>query len=220
MTHPTEHRLRADARRNRDQIIAAARTVFVTAGTDVPMEEIARRAGVGVGTLYRRFPDRGALVRAVARETLAAVQRDARTAVAEEPTAWAAFARLVTGCPGVRLTVRLAARSGPSWTAAQEDPEVARLRSECLALLDEIVHAAQAEGTLRPDVDAADVARLLALLFREDPGDSGVVSERIVGLVLDGLRAGPVSGSAADAGRSSRWSGWAPPAGRSARTPR
>ena len=55
-------RLRADARRNRDRIIAAARTAFAEQGTDVPMEEIARAAGVGVGTLYRRFPDRDSLI--------------------------------------------------------------------------------------------------------------------------------------------------------------
>src|SRR5690606_40530256 len=61
-------RLRADARRNRDRIIAAARTAFAEQGTDVPMEEIACAAGVGAGTLYRRFPDRDSLILAVRSE--------------------------------------------------------------------------------------------------------------------------------------------------------
>nr|WP_238440965.1 helix-turn-helix domain-containing protein [Frankia sp. AgW1.1] len=66
-----ETRLRADARRNRDRIIATAKLAFADDGPDVPMEEIARLAGVGVGTLYRRFPDRDALVVAVVRDSLA-----------------------------------------------------------------------------------------------------------------------------------------------------
>ena len=58
--------LRADARRNREHVLAAAREVFVEQGADAPLDEIARRAGVGIATLYRRFPDRAALLRAVA----------------------------------------------------------------------------------------------------------------------------------------------------------
>src|SRR5690349_16231486 len=88
--------LRADARRNREQIIAAAKKMFLEFGPDVPMEEIARGAGVGVGTLYRRFPDREALIRAVARDNFEVVLAEARTVAAEEPSAWQAIVRLLT----------------------------------------------------------------------------------------------------------------------------
>src|SRR5205085_5125615 len=66
VTNSGSTRMRADARRNREQIVAAAREIFAERGLEVPMEEIARRAEVGVGTLYRRFPDRVALIEAVA----------------------------------------------------------------------------------------------------------------------------------------------------------
>ena len=85
--------LRADARRNRDQLVDAAGALFAERGPDVPMEEIARRAGVGVGTLYRRFPDRDALVRAVAYESLQRVVANARSAAGEPDVRRAALPR-------------------------------------------------------------------------------------------------------------------------------
>src|SRR5881227_3330880 len=91
MTADPDTTLRADARRNRDQILAAARSIFAAQGPEVPMEEIARAAGVGVGTLYRRFPDRDALIRAVAVENFERVLTDARAAAKEEPSAWLAL---------------------------------------------------------------------------------------------------------------------------------
>src|SRR5690349_8273462 len=77
--------LRADARRNREQIIEAARTLFLSLGPDVPMEEIARAAGVGVGTLYRRFPDRDELVKAVSLDTFSRLAELAARVEHEEP---------------------------------------------------------------------------------------------------------------------------------------
>ena len=74
--------LRADARRNREQLLLAARDVFVERGPDAPLEDVAQRAGVGIGTLYRRFPDRQALLRAVALDVLARVTAEAHAALA------------------------------------------------------------------------------------------------------------------------------------------
>src|SRR4051794_29077547 len=108
MTADPETPLRADARRNRDQIIAAARVIFVEQGADVPMEEIARTAGVGVGTLYRRFPDRDALIRAVAVDNFDRVLIDAKAAAEEEPTAWAALVWLLHQSVELQLSVQLA----------------------------------------------------------------------------------------------------------------
>src|SRR5258708_7601532 len=84
-------RLRADARRNRDQILSAARDVFVEVGPGAPFDAIARRAGVGIATLYRRFPDRQALMRAVVLDVVGHVGHEARVALSEEPDAFTAL---------------------------------------------------------------------------------------------------------------------------------
>jgi AcrR family transcriptional regulator len=197
MTVEPETRLRADARRNRDQIMAAAKAVFAEPGPDVPMEEIARRAGVGVGTLYRRFPDRDALIRAVAQENFGAVLDDARAATAEEPTAWDALVRLLGRSRDLRLSVRLAVLSPPAWVAIRDDPQTQRFRDGLMTVLDDLVRGAQAEGVLRTDVGAGDVAALVSLLLRRVPADNDDVAElileRALVLILDGLRARPGS---------------------------
>jgi AcrR family transcriptional regulator len=186
--------LRADARRNRDQIVAAAKLCFATHGPDVPMEEIARAAGVGVGTLYRRFPDREALIRAVAKDSFANALAEARAAVAEEPTAWHALVRFLYQSRELRLTVQLAMASPPR-TALQGDAEIDEFRRAMIEVLDGVVHAAQAEGTLRADIDTGDVAMMFMLLVRLKPVADGeaaqLVSERCMALMLDGLRAQP-----------------------------
>ena len=197
MTGEPETRLRADARRNRDQIMAAAKAVFAELGPDVPMEEIARRAGVGVGTLYRRFPDREALIRAVARENFGGVLDDARSATAEEPTAWDALVRLMGRSRDLRLSVRLAVLSPAAWVTIRDDPETRQFRDGIMAVLDDLVRRAQAEGVLRADVGPGDVAALVSLLLRRVPADSDemaeLILERALVLILDGLRARPGS---------------------------
>lgn len=189
-----EATLRADARRNRDQIVVAAREIFAEAGPDVPMEEIARRAGVGVGTLYRRFPDREALIRAVARESFVKFADEARRAADEAPSAWAALVRLVGESQQLQVTVQLALMSSRAREILRDDPETRRSRDTVLAVLREIVRAAQAEGSLRPDVGAGDVAVLFSLLLKQAPAmtDPTVpATERAVVLMFDGLRAQP-----------------------------
>src|SRR5918912_4352335 len=94
---PLTHRpLRADAARNRARVLDAARGAFAESGLGVGVEEIARRAGVGKGTLYRRFPTKEALVRAIFDDILAEYERLA-AAAAEEPDAGEAFARFLDG---------------------------------------------------------------------------------------------------------------------------
>jgi AcrR family transcriptional regulator len=185
--------LRADARRNRDQIVAAAKQWFAVQGPDVPMEEIARAAGVGVGTLYRRFPDREALIRAVVRESLTISVAEARAALAEEPTAWQALVRVLRQSRELRLIVRLTTAAQPAKTIVKDDDESSELRRAMIEVLDNIVHAAQAEGTLRTDVDSGDVSMLFTLLVRPvplaDEETAELARERCTALVLDGLRA-------------------------------
>ncbi|TNC21659.1 TetR/AcrR family transcriptional regulator [Amycolatopsis alkalitolerans] len=192
MTADPEVRLRADARRNRDQIIAAAKAMFAEIGPEVPMDEIARHAGVGVGTLYRRFPDREALIRSVARDNFAEVLIEAEAAEAEEPTAWEALVRLLRRSRALRLTVRLALLSPEVWATMRDDADVRRFRAEILAILDRIVRGAQEEGALRRDVGAGDVAVLVSLLLKRIPAAADVtemVADRVFALILDALRA-------------------------------
>src|ERR1044072_791004 len=95
MTGPTAGaRRRSDARRNRDQIVRAAKEIFAARGLTVPMEEIAREAEVGVGTLCRRVPDRKPLIRAVTGDNVLVIAADTRAALDEEPTAWDPLVRI------------------------------------------------------------------------------------------------------------------------------
>jgi len=195
MTADPETPLRADARRNRDQIIAAARTIFAEQGPDVPMEEIARAAGVGVGTLYRRFPDRDALIGAVARDNFGRVLTEARAALAEEPTAWEALVRFLRQSRELQLSVQLALISPMVAKVISDDPLTDEFRRALLDELDVVVHAAQEEGFLRKDVDTGDVAMLFSLLLRQisSRADDALRAgqERCMALMLDGLRVQP-----------------------------
>ena len=195
MTTNAGTRLRADAQRNRDQIVAAAKVLFVAAGLDVPMEEIARGAGVGVGTLYRRFPDRERLISAVVRECFVDALHDARLAAAAGPTAWDALVHLLVGSRDLRLSIRLAVLSRPGWASIRDDPEIRELRENLLGVLDELVRTAQADDVLRADVGTGDVGLVVYLLFRHNPADAEALSggplERAVVLMLDGMRVHP-----------------------------
>ena len=186
-------RLRADARRNREQILAAAKAMFAEHGPEVPMEEIARRAEVGVGTLYRRFPDREELIRAVAQDSLATVLAAVREAVAEEGQAWGALVRILSYSRELKLTVNMALFSPYAGPIIREDPKTRQGRDEFTSLLERIVQAAQDEGSLRPDVGAGDVTLLLGLLLSGAQPPTGeaanMAPERALGVILDGLRA-------------------------------
>ncbi|WP_103340965.1 TetR/AcrR family transcriptional regulator [Amycolatopsis sp. CA-126428] len=197
MTADPETTLRADARRNRDQILAAAKAIFAASGPDSPMEEIARAAGVGVGTLYRRFPDRDALIRAVAMDNFERVLIDARVIAAEETSAWRALERLLRQSVELQLSVQLAMVSHRALVILKNDPEVRRLRDEILAVLDGFVDGAKAEGKLRDDVGAGDIAILFAMLLRQmrakSPEVAAMAARRCVGIMIDGLSARPGS---------------------------
>lgn len=192
MTVDHPERLRADARRNRDQILAAAKEMFTESGLEVPMEELARRAGVGVGTLYRRFPDREALIRAVAQANFAQVLESAEQAELEQPTAWQALVLLFSKSRGLRLSMQMALLYPGVWASLREDPEVQRLRRSLVELMDRLVRRAQQDGQLRADVGAGDVAVLVSLLLRKMPVPANdkaeMVTDRVIALMLDGLR--------------------------------
>ncbi|WP_147944019.1 TetR/AcrR family transcriptional regulator [Microbispora hainanensis] len=185
-----EKGLRADARRNRDLIIAAAQELFLEEGIDVPLEEVARRAGVGVGTLYRRFPDRDALLRAVGEKNLRRLVDLVETSWREEPDAWHALCRFLRGSVALRIGV-LAAKLQPHLhQQLRTGPGLNAMRQQVIAGVLRMVEQAQADGALRADIGPVDVALLMTLNVYTPPGmHSEQAMERVVEIMLNGLRA-------------------------------
>src|SRR5690606_12376271 len=163
--------MRADARLNRERIVAAARELVAEHVTDITTEAVARRARVGIGTVYRHFPDRAALVRALALDSFQRGVDLARTAEDVEPTAWAALSRFVLDAADeLRLATWQSIWFASTCDELRADPENRRLRRLFLAILDRVVRRAQHVGALRADVAVDDVALLLAALLRPIPG--------------------------------------------------
>ncbi len=152
------------------------------------------RRGCRDRPLYRRFPDRDALIRAVAQDTLHKALAEARAAVAEEATAWAALVRFLGQSRQLRMAVRLTMDSPGVHAAMRDDPDTVELRRAMLDVLDGVVHAARAECSLRADVGTGDVATAFVMLVRPlmlpDPDLASVALERCLVVMLDGLRAG------------------------------
>lgn len=187
---PAAH-LRADARRNRDAILAAACELFIEVGPAAPFDEIARRAGVGIATLYRRFPDREALMRAVVLDVLERVAQEARAALAEERDAFTALTRYMHRALDVRIAAVMPALVGQ---ISLEDEQIVRRREQSTEPIAALIEAAQHAGTLRGDVTFADIGLLLVRLSRPLPGPfpralDDSLAHRHLDLLIDGLRA-------------------------------
>jgi AcrR family transcriptional regulator len=159
--------LRADARRNRRQVLAAAAQVFVEQGADAPLDDIARRAGVGIATLYRRFPDRAALVRAVALDVLTRTAHEARSAEAEEADPFDGLARYMHRALDLRISAVMPALLG---RISFDDEELRLARDQAIEPVLRMIDAAQAAGRLRPDVAFGDIGVMLVRLSRPLPG--------------------------------------------------
>jgi AcrR family transcriptional regulator len=187
-------RLRADARRNRAQVLLAARDVFVEQGPDAPLDDVARRAGVGIATLYRRFPDRESLMRAVALDVLGRVGAEARQALDEEPDAFHALARYMHRALDFRIAAVMPTMLGR--IPLDEDEEIARAREFAVEPVQRMIELAQGEGSLRPDVAFGDVGLMLVRISRPLPGAfprelNDQLAHRHVDLLLQGLRNTP-----------------------------
>lgn len=178
-------RSRADARRNTEAVLEAARAAFAEAGVDAPMRDIAARAGVGVGTIYRSYPLRSDLIIAVFRHEVDDTAAEAERLAAEHPPAealrlWSArLARFVATKHGFAAALH----SGDPAYAPLPDYLIGTLAPKVQAILD----AGARAGTVRPDVDATDVIYALSRLAGGDP--TGVEGEppRMVGVFVDGL---------------------------------
>ena len=186
---PQETRLRPDAQRNREKLLAAAVEAFATGGVDTSLEEIARRAGVGIGTLYRHFPSRDALVAAVYRQEVARLAAAAPELMAEHPPD-VALRRWMDRFVGYAATKR---GLGEALRAAMESDS--ELHGEGFAALtgalDALVGAAVAAGTIRADARGDDVLRALGALWMiRDGDDREAQTARTLDLIVDGLRFG------------------------------
>jgi AcrR family transcriptional regulator len=176
--------LRADARRNRDKVLRAAREAFAAAGYGVPLDEIAARAGVGPGTVYRHFPTKEALFQAVITARIADLIADARS-------------RADAGDPGAAFFGFLA-RIGAEAAAKRDLPDAiaisGSLQNQLNAALDVLLRRAQQAGAVRADVRTPDLIVLLKGMLRSilDASPGGAVDlalrERVFAVLADGLR--------------------------------
>jgi AcrR family transcriptional regulator len=181
--------LRRDAQRNRDLLVAAARRVFVTRGLDVPLEDIAKEAGVSIGTLYNRFPTRGALVEAALVDKVADMVEHASTA-ATMADPWEAFAWFLARCCETQAADRgyneLCVRVFP------DTPEIDRLKARGHELVRTIVDRAQQSGQLRADFHDGDFAFVLwstTTIIEATAATAPDAWRRHLGFMLDGFRA-------------------------------
>jgi AcrR family transcriptional regulator len=180
--------LRRDARENRDRILEAARACFAAQGIDVPVEEIAQRAGVGMGTLYRRFPTKADLVEAVIEESLDAFVIAADESLAE-PDPWTGFSRFVERVVELHAENR-ALREVLAGTEHRRVRDQVRRRVRPRVRL--LVERAQADGSLRADFAPEDMPLVFMSTGRVLEAAHAVAPDlwrRLLGLLLDGLRA-------------------------------
>ena len=152
-------RLRADARRNRAALLAAAREVFAEQGLDASLDEIARRAGVGNATLYRRFPSRRHLVAEVFANHMTAAVHLAEQAL-DHPDPWVAFVGYLTRVCELQATDRGLAQLLVT-SAFDDDERLAALRSAAQRRAVDVLTRAQRAGRLRADFTRADLALLM-----------------------------------------------------------
>jgi AcrR family transcriptional regulator len=179
-----ERALRADARRNRERVLEAARDLFAAQGSAVPLDEIAARAGVGPGTVYRHFPTKEALFEAVTEARLRDLVSHAR-AGADAADPGAAFAGFLD-----RMAGEAVARRNLQEAFAATAPEgLAPVRQEMYAALEVLLERAQRAGAVRPGIRVADLVALLKAMAQvaADSPDPGTL-ERIAAVVRDGLR--------------------------------
>jgi AcrR family transcriptional regulator len=180
--------MRADARRNRDRILIAARKVFGRNGAEAQMDDVARVAGVGVGTVYRHFPTKEALIAEIVRQTFTLFAAHAQEALDSDADGFDALAgslRRNAEHLARDAATRYAMGAGSDvWEATQAE------RTRLLELVSQLVERGHADGTLRADFSASDVPMVMCGVSSSMGRDFDW--RRYLELMLDGLR-GPKS---------------------------
>jgi AcrR family transcriptional regulator len=185
----TSEGLRADAARNRQAILTAARQVFAEQGLDAPLDEIARRAGTGNATLYRRFPTRAELITAVFAERMTEHVQAVEEAL-KRPDAWDGFCSYVTAVGSMQARDR-----GIADLVAMDvstAPEIEQLRARAFDGLVRLIERAKAAGVLRADFTPEDIVVVLmanAGVVERAHNVAPQASQRLVHVLLDGFRA-------------------------------
>ncbi|MFD5033670.1 TetR/AcrR family transcriptional regulator [Streptomyces sp. NPDC058220] len=194
-------RPRADALRNRERIVAAAREMFVEYGPEAPLDEIARRAGIGNATLYRHFPDRHALVHEVVISVMNRTAEQAEKVTVEEPDPFTALRRFVHAAADERIGALCPMLSG---AFDHDRPDLDAQRSRLEGAIERLMERARQAGQLRTDVAVGDLMVALSQLTRPLPGTGCMNMDRFthrhLQLFLDGLQAparSELAGSAA-----------------------
>jgi AcrR family transcriptional regulator len=184
---PAERGLRADAQRNRDKLIKVAGLAFAEHGIDTSLEEIAERAGVGIGTLYRHFPTREHLVEVVyAREVQALCQAADDLARKHPPDVALAlwmqrFVDYIAAKRGMAQSLKLLLASNSEFFAEAS--------GKIPAALQRLIDAAKATGSIRGDIDSSDLLNALSGIYgAPQTPDWRERSKRMVALLMDGLR--------------------------------
>ena len=184
---PPAKPLRADARRNRALVLQAARSAFASEGLAVPLDEIARRAGVGPGTVYRHFPTKDALFAAVIVDVLEALCEQADELV-QSPDPGAAFFAFVTGLITTGATNQ-AIFDALSGAPEEVQSACATVSEQLSAALDALLTRAQGADAVRNDVTAADLkALLVGALAAQTAAAPDATPARLVQVTCDGLR--------------------------------
>ena len=177
--------LRADAERNRLLLLEVAAQVFAEKGLDAGFDEIARRAGVGVGTVYRRFPHRDQLVEALLRQRLGDVT-DLAVAAIDSPDAWAGFVgfletsiEMLMRDHGLRNLLDVNGR----WAEC-----LMELKSKLFPAIAALIDRAQRQGRLRADIGSTDIDMLIAMISTVHDPRQPALWRRYLTLLIDGLR--------------------------------
>jgi len=192
--------MRADARRNLEQLLAAARDLVAEKGAGVALDEVAHRAGVGIATLYRRFPDRTALLRGVVLDALEQTRLAAERAAEENDDAFEALASYLRAALELRVSAVIPQVLD---VLDLEEPELAAAREAAARATEALVDAAHEGGDLPADVTFADVGMMLVRIARPLPGPMSdelkhELAQRHLELFVRGLRGGdaPLDGPA------------------------
>jgi AcrR family transcriptional regulator len=187
VSEETERQLRADARRNRERILQSARAAFAESGADAQIDDVARHAGVGVGTVYRHFPTKQALLTELVRQTFRLFTGRAREAreAGGEPFA------LIEGLLR-RIAETAAGDAGVQYALANSDgqagTEAPAEQDELIAVIAELVELARRAGTIRPGIEATDIAMLICGVVSAMGPRPGFDWRRHLDLVIDTLR--------------------------------